>query len=147
MSRKGVRLAIAMIMVLPLLFGTVGAQTAKASSNPIPLPAITVEFFLFDTVWGGDTYEPNWPWADSTWWSEAWPVNSTIGEVRQALESKLGYPVVLLTHGCDEDNYSFTVPDSALVSDYACAFEPTLVAGGTLQLAVFKAPLLLKTSA
>ena len=142
MLKKAVRLGILTMLVVSLALGVAGTQPAKAISSPIliPAPVTPVEFYLFDAVWGGDTYEPNWPWADSTWWSEAWPVNSTIGEVRQALESMLGYPVVLLTHGCDEDNYSFIVSDSARVSDYACSSGPTLVAGGILQLAVFKKP-------
>ena len=143
MLKKAVRLGILTMLVVSLALGVAGTQPAKAISSPIPIPVpvITVEFYLFDAVWGGDTYEPNWPWADYTWWSEAWPVNSTIGEVRQALESMLGYPVVLLTHGCDEDMYSFIVPDSALVTTYACASpQPTIAVGGSLDLAVFKAP-------
>ncbi len=139
MLKKAVRLGILTMLVVSLALGVAGAQPAKAISSPIPVPMTTVKFFLFDAVWGGDTYEPNWPWDKNTdVWDEEWPGNSTVGEVRRALEAELGYAVVLLTHGCDEDSYSFVVPDSALVSDYACSFQPTFVGGDMLQLAVFK---------
>lgn len=141
MLKKTVRLGLLTMLVVSLALGIAGAQPVKAISNLIPVPTTPVKFFLFDATWAGDTYELNWPWDKViNVWNENWPANSTIGGVRQALESMLGYPVILLTHGCDEDMYSFIVPDSALVSDYACMTNPALVAGGTLELAVFKAP-------
>lgn len=141
MFTKIVRVGILMVLGLSFMFGAAGMQTAYASSDRIPIPTTTVEFFLFDTAWAGDTYEPNWPWDKVIdVWDEDWPEDSTIGEVRQALEAALGYSVVLLTHGCDGDDYSFLVPDSALVSDYACSMEPTFAPNVILQLAVFKAP-------
>jgi len=115
---------------MSFVFGSTGVQAAKAGV----ISTIDVEFFVMNADWQGEYFDANWPWGNEDVFSESWAPDATIADVKAHLSAKLGYPVVVLTHGCDGDGYSFIMSDSETLATYAAA-----CGGMDLQIAAFKA--------